>query len=64
MGKKHLYTRGSRIKYKNDTYQLIIRDDKKYGFLKIVFDDNKEKYEYPSAIEFINLSKLIKSYIK
>ncbi len=60
MNKKHLYTRGSRIKYNNQMYQLIIRDDKSMGFLKIVVDNNKEKYEYPSAIEFINLSKLLK----
>ena len=60
MDKKHLYKRGSRIKYNNQMYQLVIREDNSFGFLKIVLDKDKEKYEYPSAIEFLNLSKLLK----
>ena len=64
MVKKHVYKRGSRIKYNNQMFQIVIRDDNSYGFLKIVVDKDKEKYEYPNAIEFINLSKLVKSYIK
>ncbi len=60
MVKKHVYTRGSRIIYKNQMYQVVIRDDNELGFLKIVVDNNKEQYKYPSAIEFLGLSKLIK----
>lgn len=63
MVKKHLYKRGSRVKYKNQIYQLVIRDDNELGFLKIIVEKDKEKYEYPTAIEFLNLSKLIKEKI-
>ena len=54
-----VYKKDKRIKHKNNIFQVIIRDDNKKGFLKIVQDGNDTKYEYPTAIEFLQLSSFI-----
>lgn len=55
----HIYRKDKRIKHKNDTFQIIVREDNKKGFLKIVDDGKEIKYEYPTAIEFLKLSSFI-----
>ena len=52
------YKKGIIVKYNDNLYQTIIREDNKYGFLKIVIDGDKVKYETPSAVEFLKLSSL------
>lgn len=47
------------IEYNNMLFQVIIRDDNKMGFLKIINDGKKIRYEYPTAIEFLKLSSIV-----
>lgn len=55
---KHVYAKTVRIKYNNQIYQVLLRDDKKYGFLKIV-NEEKTEYAYPTAQEFLRLSSIM-----
>lgn len=56
---KHVYKKLSKIKYNNNLFQIVVREDKKIGFFKIIVDGKTEKYEYPSAQEFLHLSSVI-----
>ncbi len=56
---KHTYKKGVKIKYNNQLFQVLIRDDNSYGFLKITKKDDKEEYEIPSAKEFLHLSSFM-----
>ena len=53
------YKKGIIVRYNNQLFQTFIREDNKYGFLKIVVDGDSVKYEPPSAIEFLKLSSLM-----
>lgn len=57
--KKHVYKKGSRIKYNNQTFLVLVRDDNQTGFLKIVYNGDKEEYQYPTAHEFLHLSSFM-----
>lgn len=54
---KHEFKKARKIKYNNNLFQIIIRDDNKIGFLKIV--DGKDKFAYPTAQEFLHLSSVL-----
>lgn len=54
-----VYKKREKIKYNNQLFQIIERNDKKLGFLKIVYDDDKITYEYPTAYEFLHLSSFM-----
>ena len=56
--KKSTYQKSLKIKYNNNIFRVLIRNDKKLGFLKIV-DENNETYEYPSAFEFLHLTSFM-----
>lgn len=56
---KHIYKKATKIKYNNSLFQIIVRDDNQYGFLKIVEDGKEVKYEYPSAQEFLHLTSCL-----
>lgn len=56
---KYVYKKSLRIKYNNNFFQMIVREDNQKGFLKIVNVDGVEKYEYPTAQEFLHLSSFI-----
>lgn len=57
--KKSTYTKSLKLKYNKNIFRVIIRDDKKLGFLKIVNTGSKEEYAYPSACEFLHLSSFM-----
>lgn len=50
------YQKSSKIKYNNKLFRIFIRDDKKLAFLRIIEFGKAEKYEMPSAQEFLHLS--------
>ena len=54
-----VYKKREKIKYKNQLFQIIERNDKKIGFLKIVYEDERMTYEYPTAYEFLHLSSFM-----
>lgn len=54
-----VYKKREKIKYKNQLFQIIERNDKKLGFLKIVREDEKMTYQYPTAYEFLHLSSFM-----
>ncbi len=54
-----VYKKREKIKYKNQLFQIIERNDKKIGFLKIVYEDEKMTYQYPTAYEFLHLSSFM-----
>lgn len=57
---KHIYLKTYKISYKNSLFQVIVRNDKSVGFLKIDYDKNgEEKYSLPSAQEFLHLSSVV-----
>ena len=53
------YKKGIIVRYNNQLFQTFIREDNKYGFLKIVVDGESVRYETPTAIEFLKLSSLL-----
>lgn len=57
---KHIYRKTFKMSYNNHLFQVIVREDKSVGFLKIIDNKGKEStYEYPSAQEFLHLSSLL-----
>ena len=57
---KHIYLKTYKISYNNSLFQVIVRNDKSVGFLKIDYDKNgEEKYSLPSAQEFLHLSSVV-----
>ena len=54
-----VYKKREKIKYKNQLFQFIERNDKKIGFLKIVYEDERMTYQYPTAYEFLHLSSFM-----
>ena len=58
----HIYKKDKLIKHKNNTFQIIVREDNKKGFLKVVDNGKETKYEYPTAIEFLQLSSFVNVY--
>lgn len=56
---KHTYKKGVKIKYNNQLFQVLIRDDFSYGFLKITKKDGKDEYSIPTALEFLHLSNFM-----
>lgn len=56
---KHIYKKARKIKYNNSLFQIVIRDDERVGFLKIVNTGSEEKLILPSAKEFLHLSSII-----
>lgn len=51
-----------KVKYKNQIYRIIRRNDNKFGFLKI---NKNNEYILPSSFEYLKLnSKLSKNRIK
>jgi len=55
-----IYRRAYKINYNNSLFQVIIRNDKSIGFLKIDIDQNgEEQFIMPSAQEFLHLSSVI-----
>lgn len=53
------YKKARKIKYNNNIFQILIRDDNKIGFVKIIYDGEETKYAYPSAQEFLHLSSML-----
>lgn len=56
---KYVYKKVLKIKYNNKLFQVLMRDDEKYGFLRIINQDNKDKYVYPTAQEFLHLNSVM-----
>lgn len=56
---KHEFKKARKIKYNNNIFQIVIREDAKVGFYKIINNGNKEKYILPTAKEFLHLSSVI-----
>ena len=57
---KGIYLKTYKINYKNNLFQVLVRTDKSVGFLKISYDESgNEKYELPSAMEFLHLSSVV-----
>lgn len=56
---KHNYKKGSRIKYNNKLFQIVIRDDNKIGFYRIEVKEDVIKLVYPSAQEFLHLNSVL-----
>lgn len=56
---KHIYKKTLKIKYNDNLFQVIVREDNKKGFLKIIDDGNETKYVYPTAQEFLHLSSFM-----
>lgn len=56
---KYNYKNGSKIKYNNRLFQIIIRDDNKIGFYRIEIDKDAIRLVYPTAQEFLHLSSVI-----
>ncbi|MCX4249285.1 MAG: hypothetical protein OSJ65_05940 [Bacilli bacterium] len=56
---KNIYKKARKIKYNNSIFQIIIRDDYKIGFFKIVNIDEKEILTLPTAKEFLHLSSVL-----
>ena len=54
-----VYKKREKIKYKNQLFQIIERNDKKIGLLKIVYEDEKMTYQYPTAYDFLHLSSFM-----
>lgn len=61
-----VYRKREKIKYNNQLFQIIERNDKKLGFLKIKYEGDNVIFEYPTAYEFLHLSSFMnkKSRIK
>ena len=58
----YLFRETYKINYNNNIFQVLLRSDNKVGFLKVSYDkDGNQTYSMPSAIEFINLSKIVKT---
>ncbi len=55
---QHTYQKSLILEYKKQLFQVIVRDDLQYGFLKIV-DREKMTYEYPTAYEFLHLNSFM-----
>ena len=55
------YKKARKISYNKNFYRIIIREDNKIGFMKIVGykDNNKEEYTFPTAQEFFHLSSVL-----
>ena len=49
---KHIYKKTIKLRYNNQIFQVLVRDDHKFAFLKIV-DKDGQKYSYPTAHEFV-----------
>lgn len=56
---KHSYKNGSKIKYNNKLFQIVIREDNKIGFYRIEVNNDKIKLVYPSAQEFLHLNSVL-----
>lgn len=56
---KHRYQLSKKIKYNNNLFQIVVREDEKIGFLKIIDNGNVIKYQYPSAQEFLHLNSVV-----
>ncbi len=56
---KHNYKKGSKIKYNNKLFQIVIRDDNKIGFYRIEINKEKVELVYPSAQEFLHLYSVL-----
>ena len=56
---KHIYKKARKIKYNNHLFQIVIRDDLKIGFFKIIIYENKEEFVYPTVQEFLHLNSII-----
>lgn len=54
-----VYRKREKIKYNNQFFQIIERNDKKLGFLKIKYEGDNVIYEYPTAYEFLHLSSFM-----
>lgn len=52
------YRKTVKVSYNNNIFQVFLRKDNKIGFYKILKVDGKEKYEIPTAKEFLHLSSL------
>ncbi len=48
-----------KISYKNNIFQVIVREDNGVGFLKINKKNGKEEYKLPTAQEFLHLSTVV-----
>ena len=57
---KHIYRKTYKISYNNSLFQVLVRNDKSVGFLKINVDKNGiENYSLPSAQEFLHVSSVV-----
>ena len=57
---KYIYRKTYKISFNNSIFQVLVRNDKKVGFLKIAYkEDGNQKYELPSAFEFLHLSSVV-----
>ena len=57
---KNIYRRTYKISYNNSIFQVLVRQDKSVGFLKITYNDKGEQeYVLPNAQEFLHLSSVV-----
>ncbi len=56
---KNIYRKTYKISYNNSLFQVLVRNDKSVGFLKINYKDGVENYSLPSAQEFLHLSSVV-----
>lgn len=56
---EHTYKKVRKIKYNNHLFQIVVRDDYKIGFYKIIYNGQKEKLILPTAKEFLHLSSMV-----
>ena len=56
----YIYRKTYKISFNNSIFQVLVRNDKKVGFLKLTYsEDGNQKYVLPSAFEFLHLSSVV-----
>ena len=57
---KYIYRKTYKISFNNSIFQVLVRNDKKVGFLKLTYNEKgNEKLVLPSAMEFLHLSSVV-----
>ena len=56
----YIYRKTYKISFNNSIFQVLVRNDKKVGFLKLSYnEDGNQEYKLPSAFEFLHLSSVV-----
>lgn len=56
---KYIYRKTYKISFNNSIFQVLVRNDKKVGFLKLNKSNSDEEYSLPSAFEFLHLASVV-----